>query len=108
MTDPEKPETFDNTSEILPVPVLPTVVPVMAPVILVTIQLKVLGTAGAVVNTNVGAKPLQIVFVLTEVIVGLSAAETVNVTGVPEHPEELTSFSVISALANSPKSTVIV
>ena len=78
----------------------------IGPVILVTLQLNVL--AGAALNTRVGVAPLQMLSAFAEDIVGILDTAMFFVNGAPEHPEVLTSLTVIVAAADNPKSTVIV
>jgi hypothetical protein len=116
-TEPTAAELFvkavapKNVADRLPVPVLPTasggtVVAVIGPVILVTLQLNVL--AGAALKTSVGVAPLHILSAFAEDMVGIFETAMFFVNGAPEHPETLTSFTVTVAAADSPKSTVIV
>jgi len=73
---------------------------------LVTSQLKLLGTVAA--NANAGVPPLQILWLLDEVIVGILETAIFFVNGVPVHPDVLTSLTVIVAVVDKLKFTLIV
>jgi hypothetical protein len=87
VTDPTAPEVFTSVSLRLPIPLLPTVVPVMAPVIPPggTVHAKLLGKEAVKLDT--GIVPLHEVIVVGDVITGRGLTVTLIVASAPTQPE---------------------
>jgi hypothetical protein len=97
-TEPTAPEVFFsaaapvNVNPRLPEPELPTAVPLMAPVILVTVQAKVLGIKPEA-KIRPGVPPLQTVAVALDVIAGLELTVTLMELGKPLQPDAFVSLT---------------